>query len=126
MNKKLVSPPGKVSINPAKKTAKPSPAPVPAYISFAIPGTKAVIVATKGFKTIADAIHSGPGLTVVTARTPASEKAYGTIKLDWTGLNTSNGKPHTNPLWVIRRFNELRKAGWKIEDAAFRKKHFAA
>jgi hypothetical protein len=95
-----------------------------AYIAFSIHGTCAFIIAT-------NTVHSSYGkiitkapegeFTIAFSRNPVKTDD---LKLHWSKLMKADGTPHTDPRWVIRRFNQLEKAGWKVDREVFVKKHF--
>lgn len=91
------------------------------YIAFSIHGTNCFIRATTTNERLALA---NPGFTVAHSRRADFQKDRET-KIHWDKLNKLDGKPHTSPLWVMRRFKELKELGWVIDDAAFRHKHFS-
>lgn len=91
-----------------------------AYIAFSIHGTCAFIVATKIIEVFGRTIVTKPPSGIfskVESRRPNA--AIDDLKLHWDKLNKADGTPHTNPSWVIRRFNELEKAGWIIDRKKF-------
>ena len=82
-----------------------------AYIAFSIHGSNCFIVATRRL------IESAPlpsGFGVVQSRRPDVDVTIDGCKLNWTKLCKADGTPHTNPGWVLRRFNELERRGWTI------------
>ena len=82
-----------------------------AYIAFSIHGSNCFIVATRRL------IEGAPlpsGFSVVPSRRPDVDVTIDGYKLNWTKLCKADGTPHTNPGWVLRRFNELERRGWTI------------
>lgn len=100
---------------------------VKAYIAFSIHGSNTFLTATKLVKTLgttAVIADQAGALKKLVSRRPDWKPEDG-IKLGWAKLNKADGTPHTNPGWVLRRFNELEKAGWKvIGKEKFIQRHF--
>jgi hypothetical protein len=97
-----------------------------AYVSFNMPGCDVTITAKREFEKIDD-IKSLPAsfrITLNPVKNAALNMPLDAINLFWSALDRPDGTEHTCARWMFRRFNELRTAGWVIDDAAFIAKHF--
>ena len=80
------------------------------YIAFSIHETNDFMVATNTLN-----VGKLPeGFTLGRSRRPGYNAATDGVKLNWVGLNRQDGTPHTDVVWVKRRFNELERMGWII------------
>jgi hypothetical protein len=82
-----------------------------AYIAFSIHGSNCFIVATRTFLT---GVSLPLGFKTVPSRRPGVDVTVDGYKLSWNKLSKADGTPHTSPAWVLKRFNELRRMGWRI------------
>lgn len=90
------------------------------YIAFSIHGTNCFISASTEKDSV---VAKTEGLRRAGSRRP-NYKSDQEAKYTWDKLNKKDGNPHTSPAWVLRRFNELKKLGWVVDDQRFREKHF--
>jgi hypothetical protein len=84
------------------------------YIAFSIHGTNCFIVATREVTLLTPFLSYNPWFSLAESRRPGVNKVVDGYKLNWTKLCKADGTPHTNPGWVLRRFNELERRGWTI------------
>lgn len=84
------------------------------YIAFSIHGTNCFIVATREVTLLTPFLSYNPWFNLAESRRPGVNKVVDGHKLNWTKLCKADGTPHTNPGWVLRRFNELERRGWTI------------
>lgn len=93
------------------------------YIAFSIHGTNAFLVAGTDSENV---VEDTPGLKRTFSRL-AVEEQHG-IKYIWSSLNNKKtGEPYQNAGLTIKRFRELEKLGWKIDEdsyKAFCRAHF--
>ena len=86
------------------------------YIAFSIHGTNAFLIAGTDSD---EAVSKTSDLTRTDSRLPMDEQT-GTKYL-WSKLNNKKtGKPYENPGQVIKRFRELAKIGWKIDEDSYK------
>lgn len=91
------------------------------YVAFSIHGTNCFIYATKEVEKIEDL---GPGFKEVKSRRPDYDRSVG-IKLSFDKLNNAKGKPLTNPIAILKVFNDLEKSGWVVQKQHFIQKFWS-
>lgn len=95
------------------------------YIAFSIAGTNTFITARKEMSAEeALALTGAPEFFYKNSRRPGFAPAK-ELKMGWTKLNRADGSPMQNPIWVVRRFNELAKDDWTIDKTKFVQRFFS-
>ena len=97
---------------------------VKCIVAFQIPGKPGFITATKTYVDESDmCLHNRYLREMEPAPVKTTIKRDG-VKYLWSRLRKRNGSPQDNPSYVVKQFNLLKKDGWEINDAPFRKRHF--